>query len=158
MDLETVIQSEISQEEKKKYINTHMWNLKKKWYRWSYLQSRNSDTDIEIKCTDPKGEKWVGWIGRLGLAYIHTHTSVQFSCSVMSDSLWPHESQHARPPCPSPTPGVTQTHVHQVSDTIQPSHPLSSPSPPAPNHSQYQSLFQWVNSSHGVAKVLEFQL
>ena len=52
----------------------------------------------------------------------------------------------------------TQTHVHRVRDAIQPSHPLSSPSPPAPNPSQHQSLFQWVNSSHEVAKVLEFQL
>jgi len=52
----------------------------------------------------------------------------------------------------------TQTHVHQVGDAIQTSHPLSSPSPPAPNPSQHQSLFQWVNSSHEVAKVLEFQL
>ena len=52
----------------------------------------------------------------------------------------------------------TQTHVHWVSDAIQPSHPLSSPSPLAPNPSQNQSLFQWVNSSHEVAKVLEFQL
>ena len=52
----------------------------------------------------------------------------------------------------------TQTHVHRVSDAIQPFHPLSSPSPPAPNPSQHQSLFQWVNSPHQVAKVLEFQL
>ena len=55
-------------------------------------------------------------------------------------------------------PEFTQTHGHWVSDAIQPSHPLSSPSPPAPNPSQHQSLFQWVNSSHEVAKVLEFQL
>ena len=55
-------------------------------------------------------------------------------------------------------PEFTQTHVHRVSDAIQPSHPLSSPSPPAPNPSQHQSLFQWVNSVHEVAKVLEFQL
>ena len=55
-------------------------------------------------------------------------------------------------------PEFTQTCVHWVSDAIQPSHPLSSPSPPAPNPSQQQSLFQWVNSSHEVAKVLEFQL
>ena len=55
-------------------------------------------------------------------------------------------------------PEFTQTHVHRVSDAIQPSHPLSSPSPPALNPSQHQSLFQWVNSSHEVAKVLEFQL
>ena len=52
----------------------------------------------------------------------------------------------------------TQTHVHRVGDAIQPSHSLFSPSPPAPNPSQHQSLFQWVNSSHEVAKVLEFQL
>ena len=51
-----------------------------------------------------------------------------------------------------------QTHVHPVSNAIQPSHPLSSPSPPAPNPSQHQGLFQWVNSVHEVAKVLEFQL
>ena len=53
---------------------------------------------------------------------------------------------------------LTQTHVHRVSDVIQPSHLLSSPSPLAPNPSQHQSLFQWANSSHEVAKVLEFQL
>ena len=55
-------------------------------------------------------------------------------------------------------PEFTQTHVRWVGDAIQPSHPLLSPSPPAPNPSQHQSLFQWVNSSHEVAKVLEFQL
>ena len=55
-------------------------------------------------------------------------------------------------------PEFTQTHVHRVSNAIQPSHPLSSPSPPAPKPSQHQSLFQWVNSLHEVAKVLEFQL
>ena len=55
-------------------------------------------------------------------------------------------------------PEFTQTHVHRVSDAIQPSHPLLSPSPLAPNTSQHQGLFQWVNSSHEVAKVLEFQL
>ena len=51
----------------------------------------------------------------------------------------------------------TQTHVHWVSDTIQPSHPLLPPSPPAFNLSQHQGLFQWVSSSYQVAKVLEFQ-
>ena len=81
-------------------------------------------------------------------------TSVQMT---VSNSLRSHGLQHARPPCPSPTPGVTQTHVHQVSDAIQPSHPLS-PSLPAFNLSQHQDLFKWVSSSHQVAKVLEFQL
>ena len=55
-------------------------------------------------------------------------------------------------------PESTQTHVHRVSDAIQPSHPLSSPFPPAFNLSQHQDLFQWVSSSHQVAKVLELQL
>ena len=80
--------------------------------------------------------------------------SVQFSRSVVSDSLRPHESQHARPSCPSPTPRVYSNSHHGVGDAIQPSHPLSSPSPPAPNPSQHQGLFQRVNSSHEVAKVL----
>ena len=78
--------------------------------------------------------------------------SVQFSCSVMSNSLRPHESQHARLPVHHQLPEFTQTHVHWVGDTIQPSHPLSSPSPPAPNPSQYESfpmsqLFAWGGQS-----------
>ena len=89
------------------------------------------------------------------------------------DSLWYQFSSVAQL-CPTlcnpmnrRTPGLTvhhqhpefiQTHVHQVGDPIQPSHPLSSPFPPAPNPSQHQGLFQEVNSSHKVAKVLEFQL
>ena len=68
--------------------------------------------------------------------------SDQISRLVMSDSLRIHESQHARPPCHHQLPEFTQTHIHRVSDAIQPSHPLSSPSPPAPNPSQHQSLFQ----------------
>ena len=52
----------------------------------------------------------------------------------------------------------TKTHIHWVSDTVQPSHPLSSPSPPTFNLSHHQGLFQWVSSSHQVVKVLEFQL
>ena len=79
------------------------------------------------------------------------------SHSVVSDSLRPHGLQHARPPCPPLSPRVAQTHVHQVSDAVQPSHPLSFPSP-AFSLSQHQGLlFQWV-SSHQVAKGLEFQL
>ena len=58
----------------------------------------------------------------------------------------------------SPTPELTQTHIHQVDDAIQPSHPLSYPSLPTFNLSQHQCLFQGVSSSHQVAKVLEFQL
>ena len=57
-------------------------------------------------------------------------------------------------PVPHQLPALTQTHVYWVSDAIQPSHPLSSPSPPAFKLSQHQDLFQWVSSSHQVAKVL----
>ena len=55
-------------------------------------------------------------------------------------------------------PELAQTHVHWIGDAIKPSHPLSSPSPPAFSFSQHHGLFQWVGSSHQVAKVLEFQL
>ena len=55
-------------------------------------------------------------------------------------------------------PELAQTHIHRVGDAIQPSHPLSSPSPPTFNLSQHQGLFKWVSSSHQVAKGLEFQL
>ena len=85
-------------------------------------------------------------------------SSVQFSRSVMSDSLQPHEPQHHRPPCPHQLLEFTLTHVHWLGDAIQPSHPLLSPSPPAFNLSQHQGLFWWVSSSHQVAKGLEFQL
>ena len=66
-------------------------------------------------------------------------------CSTPSSSVLPHLQEFA------------QTHVYRVGDVIQPSHPLSSPSPPALNLFQHQGLFQWVSSSHQVAKVLEFQ-
>ena len=84
--------------------------------------------------------------------------SDQISRSVVSDSLQRHESQHARTPCPSPTPGV-----HPNSrPSSQWCHPAISSSgvlfSSCPNPSQHQSLFQWVNSLHEVAKVLEFQL
>ena len=81
-----------------------------------------------------------------------------FSCSVMSDSLRPHELHHARPPYPSPTAGVYSNPCALSQWCIQPSHPLSSPSPPAFSLSQHQGLFQGVSSLHQVAKILEFQL
>ena len=84
-------------------------------------------------------------------------SSVQFNCSVVSDSLQPHGLQHARPPCPSPTPRVYSDSC-PLSWWCHPSHPLSSPSPPAFNLSQHQGLFKWFSSLHLVAKVLEFQL
>ena len=87
-------------------------------------------------------------------------TSVQFSwVSQSCPTLW-NPINHSMPglPVQHKLLEFTQTHVHWVSDAIQPSHPLPSPSPPAPNLSQNQGLFKWVSSSHQVAKVLEFQL
>ena len=88
------------------------------------------------------------------------HHSVQFSsvtqlCPTLCD---PMDCSAPGLPVHHQLPELTQTHVHLVGDAIQPSHPLLSPSPPAFNLSQHQGLFQWVSSSHQVAKELEFQL
>ena len=81
---------------------------------------------------------------------LHLKVKVQFSCrSVISDSLQPMDCSTPGLPVHHQLPDFTQTHVHWVGDAIQPSHPLSSPSPPAPSPSQNQSLFQWVNSASG---------
>ena len=89
--------------------------------------------------------------------YIWCHfSSVQFSSvSVVSDYLRPHGLQYARPPCPSPTPGV-YSNSSPLSQwcAIQPSHPLSSPPSPAFSLSRHQGLFKWVSPLHQVAKVL----
>ena len=86
-------------------------------------------------------------------------SSVQFSSVTQSCPTLCNPMNCSKPGLPvHQLPEFSQTHVSQVSDAIQPSHPLSSLSPPAPNPFQHQSLFQWVNSSHEVAKVLAFQL
>ena len=105
------------------------------------------------KC--PSTDKWVKmWETDIAI-YIYQFSTVAQSCPTLCDHM----------KCSAPGVLVhhqllefTQTHVHWVGDATQPSHPLSSPSPPAPNPFQHQSLFQWVNSSHEVTKVLEFQL
>ena len=94
------------------------------------------------------------------ILYSSQGISVQFSsvtqlCPTLCDHM---DRSTLGLPVHHQLPEFTQTHVHWVSDAIQPSHPLLFPSPPAPNPSQHQSLFQWVNSSHEVAKALEFQL
>ena len=112
---------------------------------------------------------WVSWEARLWALFFplpsffyffdflneYLFSSVAQLCPTLCDPMnrsMPGLSVHHH------LPKFTQTHVHQVSDAIQASHPGSSPSPPAPNPSQHQSLFRWVNSSHEVAKVLELQL
>ena len=117
----------------------------------------------------PKYWTWTSWIaGRFFTiwatreVYIYTvhinNTSVQFSHSVKSDSWRSHEPQHARPPCPSPTPRV----LPNPCPLCRWCHPTISssvvPFSSCPHLSQHQGLFQWVSSSHQVAKVLEFQL
>ena len=86
----------------------------------------------------------------------------QISHSVVSDSLRPHESQHARPPCPSPTPGIHSDSHPSSQWYIQPSHPLSSPSPPAPKSLPasesfpMSQLFAWGGQSTGVSALASF--
>ena len=85
-------------------------------------------------------------------------SSVEFSHSVVSNSLQHHGLQHTRLSCSSPAPGACSNCVHSVCDAIQTSHPLLCTSPPAFNISWHQDLFKWVRSLHQVANVLEFQL
>ena len=98
-------------------------------------------------------ELWLVWLRDWILSF-------QFSSVAQSGPTLCNPMNRSMPGLPvhHQLPDFTQTHVHRVSDAIHPSHPLSSPSPPVPNPSQHQSLFQWVNSSHEVAKVLELQL
>ena len=119
---------------------------------------------------------WPLWpCGRFLKSSPYSHHTIQQSCSLVSTQRsWKLQFSSVAQSCLTlfnpmncsmpglpvhhELPKFTQTHAHRVSDAIQTSHPLSSPSPPAPNPSQHQGLFQWVSSSHEVAKVLEFQL
>ena len=95
------------------------------------------------------------WIDKK-VRYIYTRDySVTQSCPTLCDPM-----NRSTPgfPVHHQLPEFTQTHVHWAGDTIQPSHPLSSPSPPAFNPSQHQGLYKWVSSLNQMAKVLEFQL
>ena len=89
-----------------------------------------------------------------GVLYMLVFCSVHFSSVIQSCPTLCDPMNRSTPGLPvhHQLPEFTQTHLHRVSDAIQPSHPLSSPSPPASNPSQYQSLFQCVNTSHEVAK------
>ena len=115
------------------------------------LQDPVQNEKHRVSCSLTISKRWQEKLNQASVQF----SSVTQSCPTLCD------------PMNCSTPGLpvhhqllefTQTHVHQVGDAIQPSHPLSSPFPPAPNSSQHQNLFQWVNSSHEVAKVLEFQL
>ena len=107
---------------------------------------------------------WKCWWYQIKCLCIYNSASQQSGITVVVQSfshVWlcdPMDCSMPGLPVHHQLPEFTQTHVHRVSDAIQPSHPLSSPSPPAPNTSQHQSLFQWVNTLQEAAKVLEFQL
>ena len=127
------------------------YSHKKQWRSTLIVHREWKSNDLKLR---PKLKKFTDYIR------VKLHDTVQFS-SVQSLSrdrlLWPHESQHTKPPCPSTTPGV-----HSDSCPLsQWCHPAISssvdPFSSSPNPSQHQSLFQWVNSSHEVAKVLEYQ-
>ena len=106
-----------------------------------------SRTRLRLNCTE------LNWI--LFNKYIQYLLLFSCSCLTLCDPM-----DYSTPGFPvlHQLPEFTQTYIHRVGDAIQPSHPRSSPSPPAPNPPQHQRLFQWVNSLHEVAKVLEFQL
>ena len=123
-----------------------------------YIEWSKSEREMQILYVNAyvwNLERWYLWfISFIGFCS-YQFSSVAQSCPTLCDPM-----NHSTPSLPvyHQLPEFTQIHVHWVSDAIQPSHPLSSPSLPAPNPSQHQSLCQWVNSSHEVAKVLEFQL
>ena len=114
------------------------------WIIWWEEQSKESLNSL-----------WTKELGSYCCFSLVQFSSVAQSCPTLCD---PVNRSTLGLPVHHQLPEFTQTHVHRVSDDIQPSHPLLSPSPPAPNPSQHQSLFQWVNSWHEVVKVLEFQL
>ena len=108
------------------------------------------------ECLQPpeagRGKKWIIYKREQGLSGT---LILLFSHSVMSNSLQPHGLRMLGFPVHHQLLELAQTHVHRVSDAIQPSHPLSSAAP-AFSLAQHQGLFQWVSSLHQVAKVLEF--
>ena len=108
-----------------------------------------------MKCINSAWHK-----GNINVSDYYYNASVQFSSVAQSCPTLCNPMNRSTPGLPvhHQLLEFTQTHVHRVSDAIQPSCPLSSPSTPVSNPSQHQGLFQWVNSSHQVAKVLEFQL
>ena len=118
------------------------------------LKSTSSELWIDLKMWDLEISKQ-RFISRHSHLLCVSVSSVKQSCLILWD---PMDWSMPGLPVHRQLPGFTQTHVHWVSDAIQPSHPLSSPSLPAFNLSQHQGLFQWVSTSHQVAKILEFKL
>ena len=136
-------------------LQTSLWAY---WYcGWGKGQIRGSETSRRLFSfwQELMGPDLGGMGKSESEQKVSQFSSAAQSCLTLCDPM-----NHSTPGLPvhHQLPEFTQTHIHRVGDAIQPSHPRSSPSPPAPNPYQHQSLFQRVNSSHEVAKVLEFQL
>ena len=130
------------------------------WSRLCQSDTHARGLNSEINFVE-RGMTWNGYLNSIAWEaawfWSSSHNSgplTQFSSVAPSCSTLCNPMNCSTPGLPvhHQLPDFTQTHVHWVDDAIQPSHPLSSPSPPAPNPSQHQGLFQWVNSSHEVAK------
>ena len=124
--------------------------------RWQSVNTKLSSWII------PKGQLMIkeksNWMSDL-INAVYNQSTFQFSSVQLLSRVWLFCSPMNRSTLGLPVHHQLpeSTHVHCIGDAIQPSHPLSSPSPPAHNPSQHQSLFQWVNSSHEVAKVFQHQ-
>ena len=116
--------------------------MRRKNYRPISFISKYENTKKNISKVNKVWKNW-SWLSRVSVQF----SSVAQSCPTLCDSM---NCSTPGLPVHHQLPEFTQTHVHQVSDAIQPSHPLSSPSPPAPNPSKHQVLFQWVNSSQSI--------
>ena len=143
-------------------VNVHA-GLKEVWghsvsHSLTVLTTAGSEIDRKIHTVTVKGNvQKVKDNNSEKLGVIQPDQISHFSCSLVSDSETPLTAAHQAVVL-SPTTEPTHTHVHWVSDAIQPSHPLLPPIPPTFNFFQHQSLFKWVTSSHQVAKIWEFQL
>ena len=129
-----------------------------------FKQLKNNNIH-QLNCCDQERTHWTSyWPGVHLLKFIirlyYDTWTVQFSSVAQSCPTLCNPMDCSTPGLPvhHQLPEFIQTHAHWVSDVIQPSHPLLSPSLPAFNLSQHQALFQGVSSSHQIAKVLEFQL
>ena len=139
------------------------WNKsdRDKYHDLTYMWNHPKNKLIESRLVVARFEGWGKWVKGVkrhklpGIRWISQFISVAQSCLTLCH---PTDCSMLGLPVHHQLLEHAQTHVHRVSDAIQPSHPLSSPSPSAFSLSQHQGLFQWVSSSHQVAKVLEFQL
>ena len=136
---------------KKSYISVQVWTQEQTSIPSSRQSSRRHFLLLSLFILFRPSTDWMKTIHIREFSSVQSLSWGPTLCDLMNCSTpdFPVHHQH---------PEFTQTHIHWIGDAIQPSHPLSSPSPPIFNLSQHQGLFQWVSSSHQVAKVLEFQL